>query len=338
MKNELTIEVLRRFEPFVSLPDTHLRDIMKKARLTSLPAGRMLFKRGDSSKLSYYLVAGSVDLSDINFNITRVFYFDPLAQHPLDPTTPHKHSAITKEDVSVLTIDRDHLDLVLTWEQAGNYMVTDLSEEDSAERDWMHCLLESRLFTQIPPANIQQLFANFKSIHAPAGQVIVREGEEGDRFYVVEHGTARITRNTFKGEEELAILEPGDFFGEEALIGDTVRNATVTMVTDGSLMWLGKDQFTRLLRDPVIKTISLTEIDGLRKKGPVRIIDVRLRGEYKHSHIEEAESFPLKELRNKLNEMQKDCTYVIACDGGRRSELGAYLFREAGCEAFVLRE
>lgn len=338
MKSELTVELLRRFEPFVTLPDAHLRDIIKKTRLITLPTGRMLFKRGDSSKLCYYLVSGSVDLSDIEFNITRVFYFDPQAQHPLDPTTPHKHSAITKEEVSVLAIDRDHLDLVLTWEQVGNYMVTDLSEEDSEERDWMHCLLESRLFTQIPPANIQQLFVNFKSTEAIAGQVVVREGEDGDRFYVVEKGSARITRNTFKGEEELAILEPGDFFGEEALIGDTVRNATVTMLTDGSLAWLSKDQFTRLLRDPVIRTVTPAEIDGLRQKGTVRIIDVRLRGEFKHSHVETAECYPLQELRTKLAAMPKDCTYVITCDGGRRSELGAYLFREAGCNAYVLKE
>ncbi len=338
MKGELTVDLLRRFEPFVSLSETHLRDILKKARLIALPAGRMLFKRGDSSKLCYYLVSGSVDLSDINFNISRVFYFDPQAQHPLDPTTPHKHSAITKEDVSVLTIDKDHVDLVLTWEQAGTYMVTDLSEEDAEERDWMHCLLESRLFTQIPPANIQQLFVNFKSVQATAGQIIVREGEEGDRFYVLEKGTARVTRNTFKGEEELAILEPGDFFGEEALIGETVRNASVTMLTEGSLMWLAKDQFTRLLRDPLIKTVTVAEIPSLRQKGNLRIIDVRLRGEFKHSHLEGAECYPLNELRNKLAAMPKEFTYLIACDGGRRSELGAYLFREAGCDAFVLKE
>lgn len=338
MKSELTVELLRRFEPFVTLPDTHLRDILKKARLVTLPAGRMLFKRGDSSKLCYYLVSGSVDLSDINFNITRVFYFDPQAQHPLDPTTPHKHSAISKEEVTVLTIDKDHVDLVVTWEQAGDYMVTDLAEDESEDSDWMHALLESRLFTQIPPANIQQLFVNFQPMEVKAGQVIVRESEDGDRFYVVEKGSARVSRNTFKGEEELAILEPGEFFGEEALIGETVRNATVTMLTDGSLMWLSKDQFTRLLRDPVIKTIRLEDIDSLRKKGQVRIIDVRLKGEFKHAHVDGAECYPLKELRKKLAEMPKDCTYVVACDGGRRSELGAYLFREAGCEAYVLKE
>ncbi len=337
MKSELNIDLLRRFEPFVSLPDTHLRDILKKSRLVTLPTGRMLFKRGDSTKLCYYLVAGSVDLSDINFNITRVFYFDAQAQHPLDPTIPHKHSAITKEDVTVLAIDKDHVDLVVTWEQAGNYGVTDLAEAEPDENDWMHALLESRLFTQIPPANIQQLFVNFRQVAAVAGQVIVREGEDGDRFFVIERGSARVTRNTFKGEEELAILEPGEFFGEEALIGETVRNATVTMLTDGSLMWLGKDQFTRLLRDPVIKTISLEEIGSLREKGEVRIIDVRLKGEFKHAHVEGAECYPLKELRNKLAEMPKDCTYVVTCDGGRRSELGAYLFRESGCEAYVLK-
>jgi CRP-like cAMP-binding protein len=55
------------------------------------------------------------------------------------------------------------------------------------------------------------------------GRVIVREGEWAYEFFAIEDGTAEVRR----GEQLLAELGPGDFFGEMGLVGDTRRNANV---------------------------------------------------------------------------------------------------------------
>jgi CRP/FNR family cyclic AMP-dependent transcriptional regulator len=55
------------------------------------------------------------------------------------------------------------------------------------------------------------------------GRVIVREGEWAYEFFAIEEGTAEVRR----GEQLLAELGPGDFFGEMGLVGDTRRNANV---------------------------------------------------------------------------------------------------------------
>ena len=67
-----------------------------------------------------------------------------------------------------------------------------------------------------------------------AGEAIVREGEVGDRFYVIESGEVEILGRTFG---------PGESFGEIALLRDVPRTATVTAVTDVALVTLERDIF-----------------------------------------------------------------------------------------------
>ena len=58
----------------------------------------------------------------------------------------------------------------------------------------------------------------------PANTYVVREGERGDKFYIINSGSVRITKNKSSGmEEELMILEKGDYFGEKALYSEEFR-------------------------------------------------------------------------------------------------------------------
>lgn len=336
---QVTLDSVKKLIPFSSLSDTHVKDAMKRAQAIRVPSGKMVFKRGDTTTQRFYLLEGSVDLCDADFNISPISAGDSKSVHALDPHAPHKVSAVTTTDAVLLTVDQKHLDLVLTWDQAGNYLVTDLSdEEEMAERDWMSCLLESSLFTQVPPANIQQLFVTFTTMGAEKGELIIEQGEIGDLFYVIERGTAEVVRRTNNGEEVLAKLGPGDFFGEEALISDSPRNASVRMTNSGSLMYLEKDQFTKLLHEPVLQFISREELEKHLGTDDVVLLDVRLESEYEHDHEENSVNIPLGTLRNEVNKLDDSPTYAIIGESGARSELGAYLLKEAGLEAVIVKD
>ena len=86
------------------------------------------------------------------------------------------------------------------------------------------------------------------------GDTIVNQGEAGDYYYVLTEGEARVTRTV-----ELATLEPGRSFGEEALLSGSKRNASVTMLTDGVVMRLSKDDFNELLKEPLLSRVSPDE-------------------------------------------------------------------------------
>lgn len=332
------LDRLKEFTPFDSLSDAHLRDLAPKLQVARLPKGRVLFKRGQPDSKCHFLLTGTVDLADAAFVVRPLQADDPENYLALDNYPEHRVSAITSADCTVVSIDRDHLDLVLTWSQAADGM-DESGDEEEANTDWMEALLNSDLFANIPPANIQQLFARFQERAVHLGDVIVREGDTGDSFYVIKEGRALVTRGSGAAQQTLAALRNGACFGEDALIGDAPRNATITMTTDGVLMALDKANFLKLLKEPVIQQVTEAQFEQMMDEAEegVVLIDVRLPLEFKHDHLPHARNIPLPELRRELKSLEKVFTYVLTCDGGRRSEVGAYLLNEAGLRALVLK-
>ena len=81
-------------------------------------------------------------------------------------------------------------------------------------------------------------------VDVPAGKVLAREGDLGDEFFVIDSGTAEVTR----GGERVAELGPGEFFGEMALLDTDRRNATVTATSPMSLIVMTRASFRTLNR------------------------------------------------------------------------------------------
>jgi len=135
----------------------------------------------------------------------------------------------------------------------------------------------------------------------------------------------------------VAGLAAGRFFGEDALISDQPRNATVTMTSDGELMCLDKADFQAILQATVIRRLSEDQLEDRVLEGERAhvLIDVRLPMEARHDLIPGARNLPLNQLREQAPRLEQEFTYIL-CAEGRRSELGAYILSEAGLDAYVL--
>jgi ATP-binding cassette subfamily B protein len=84
----------------------------------------------------------------------------------------------------------------------------------------------------------------------PANQVIVREGDVGDRFYLIARGSVEINRNhATDGARVLNVLEDGDYFGEIALLDQARRTASVRSRTPCISLWLANQHFEQLLAE-----------------------------------------------------------------------------------------
>jgi CRP/FNR family transcriptional regulator, cyclic AMP receptor protein len=95
-------------------------------------------------------------------------------------------------------------------------------------------------------AESDQLFARFGKTCEP-GEVLFREGEAGSTMYVIQSGAVRITK-AVKGEEKtLAILGPGEFFGEMAILNAKPRNATAVVEERGHVLVLGARTFEQMV-------------------------------------------------------------------------------------------
>jgi MFS family permease len=95
------------------------------------------------------------------------------------------------------------------------------------------------IFAPLPAPTLEQLADRLQKVFVPAGEVIVRQGDAGDRFYLIEAGSVGVAVDGQPAHE----LGPGEGFGEIALLRDVPRTATVTARTDAVLYALERDAF-----------------------------------------------------------------------------------------------
>jgi CRP-like cAMP-binding protein len=331
--------ILRSFSPLDGLKNENLRALARKTVLRELPQGRLLFKEGDTDKRTYYLVSGAIELLADGRIVGTIRGGTPDARHPIAPTLPRRCSArVATDRIEYLAIDSDMLDVLITWDQTGIYEVGELQAGSASPGDWMTTLLQNRAFHRVPPANLQAVFMRMQRMNYAAGDVVIRQGDEGDYFYVIVEGRCAVSRETPLNREgiRLAELGMGETFGEEALISGAGRNATVSMLTDGVLMRLAKDDFNTLLNEPMLQWVDLEQAKEIIARGGLWL-DVRLPSEYEHGHPEPSVNVPLYFIRIKLKTIDQSVPYVVVCDNGRRSSAAAYILSERGFDAHVLR-
>jgi len=115
------------------------------------------------------------------------------------------------------------------------------------------------LFSECSQRDLQTIARVVKDIDHPAGTVIAREGDPGIGLFVITKGTADVSI----GGRKKVTLGPGDFFGEIALLDGGPRTATVTAVSDVSLLGLTEWVFRGLMQEhPSIALKTLQQMAG----------------------------------------------------------------------------
>ena len=215
--------------------------------------------------------------------------------------------------------------------------VREIEDDEEDDSDWMTRLLSSALFMRLPHDNIQRFFAELEPMEAAEGDVVVEQGSDGDYLYIVAEGRCAVVRRAPAGGQEvqLAVLKEGDTFGDEALISNSPRNATVRMVTDGMLMRLPKNAFEELVSKPTLKALAWSEATKLAEDG-AQWLDVRFSDEHEATAIEGSLNVPLNVLRLQASKLDPDTAYIVYCDTGARSSAGAFLMLRLGFDACYL--
>jgi CRP-like cAMP-binding protein len=335
MSQEIDPNQIKALSPINSLNPENVQSLLSKISATTIDPGHYIFKKGDMDKCHVYVLHGQVELVEDKKVIQVIKAGTPEAQQPLIQRFPREYSARAKTRIVITKINSDMLDIMLTWDQTGTYSVEVIDDDD--ETDWMARILQTRAFHRIPPANIQAMFMRIESVNYKPGDKVITQNEDGDYFYIIKEGRCLVTRATQANPKgvKLATLSVGDSFGEEALISDAKRNASVTMLTSGLLMRLNKDDFNSLLNEPLLNWVSYEEGKALVAAGGIWL-DVRLPAEYKSKHIKGSINIPLIFLRMKASSLDTSKKYVVYCDTGRRSSAAAFLLNERDFDSYVL--
>lgn len=334
-KNEDLKSGLRLLVPLSALSDEKFAELAAGTRIEEIKSGDKLFVEGDKDARAVYVLAGKVALMSGKSVVDTVIGGTEHARYPLAHHIPRQLSAMAKTAVSYVRIDPYLLDNLLSsgGPQQSTYEVSEVLEEEDG--DWMSQMLQSETFAHLPAENIQALFMRMEEVPVNTGDVILAQGARGDYFYMLRRGRCKVEVEKNNQVRVVAELSAGDCFGEEALIADTLRNATVTMLTDGVLMRLSKDDFDSLMKQTLINWVTFDEATEIVNDGGVWL-DVRSPNEYKQSCIVGSHNFPLSILRSNAERLKATRKYVIYCDSGKRSSVAAFLLSQRGFDAYVL--
>lgn len=335
------LELLKRLHPLASLGGMALRELVPMCRVERVTRNLDPFRLRDWEGQVVFLSRGQlkVDLEDGSASVLVGGSGDALAPLACCGKYPVASKAIT--DVELVCFDEEALDIVLTWDQVTS-AATRKRDTDAEAADWSSLsgslamqTLARGAFASLPPAHIDALLQRFQRLEVPRGQVVVREGDPGDYYYLIERGRCVVTRQVGGSHVELAELEAGAGFGEEALVAETPRNATVTMKTTGILLRLANADFVELLREPLLHRLDAGAA-AVRITAGATWIDVRFPAEYQYDGLPGALNIPLNELRAAMSMLDPAREYIVYCQTGRRSSAAAFLLSQHGFKAFLL--
>ncbi|MBI1425260.1 MAG: cyclic nucleotide-binding domain-containing protein [Gammaproteobacteria bacterium] len=335
---EISVDYLSGLMPLANLEPERLTELSKHIRIKSLPAGTTLFARGDDNQIVYYLLDGEMDLQ-VNTANTTLAAASPQASQPIDPHNPRHFTAVTRTPVKIIEIDSDLLDIFVARNYRDLYFSSKLKNRKSKDSDDMDAVLRSKIFQMIPPVNVQILLEKFEEVPVLKNQIIFRQESRGDYYYLIKSGSCAVLKyeSPKDGWHVVADLGPGAGFGEEALISEKNRNATVIMSSDGVLLRLSRGDFDKLIKAPVVKTVQYDNAMELINNGAI-VIDVNETAEAASDlSLSETIPIPMRKLRTSLDRIPVNRPLVIRSDNEQRSACAAYILIAHGFEALVLR-
>jgi len=323
---------LKRTRLFANLPDEAIVALIERPGIATGAAGDPVDARqGD---LVVLLEGGLAMGSDDGGAHVAAFSVDEGARDPAILYTIPAGARLQLSRPSVyLVVEGERLDAVL----AGRQQEKSLATLDESVRERVAGLVRARPFERLSLEQIVACAEVMEAMEVEPGEEIVREGEPGDYFYVIETGSAEVVRaGADGGASVLARLGPGAGFGEEALLKGEPRNATVRMTAAGRVLRLAKGDFQRLLERRLLEEIPPEEARRRVDLRGAALIDCRYEEEWELSRLRGARLVPLDQIRERLRGLDPRREYIVYCRTGRRSRAAAFLMRQAGLDAVAL--
>jgi len=338
-----TPEQLAGLTPLAGLSPERLAELAQVAVIERAARGTDPLSSRAKSSQSVFLLQGEMLLSYEGGGTLVVVGGSEETRMAINRQKPPVGRSKAITDVDLLAVDDDVLDILATWDQVAVGGSSEASAMGRAVRSDARLItgafslstLRSGAFAQLPPAHIDELLKRFERVHTKRGDIVIREGDEGDFYYVVESGRFQVERLVGGAKVVLAELKGGDAFGEEALVSEAKRNATVVALGDGVLLRLAKEEFNALLREPLLKRAPFEEAAARVREGALWL-DVRYPSEYQYDKLPGAINVPLAEVRNMFAVLDRSKEYIAYCQSGRRSAAAAFLFAQRGFKVWVL--
>jgi CRP-like cAMP-binding protein len=340
MPTTIDAGLLRGLAPLYEVSGENLQRLAQLAVVEEYPHGGVVCRVGDTDDFALYVIAGGVELTAAGSTLKRrVQAGEGDSSFPLAHTRPRDSQVTALPGARILKLENRIIDRLLVFDEIAT-AVTDIRGPEQrplhGDTQWVEEMSHSDAFHALPREKFGPLMLRMEAVPVGNGEVVIRQGEPGDFYFVVKEGRFAATRKDEYGKVRfLSELSRGDVFGEEALISGEARNASIVALADGILMRLARTDFDELLRKPLIIQVSLEEARRLARDG-AGLLDVRLAEEARQSPLKGGINIPVSQLRGRLGELDRARRYVVCCRTGVKSEVAAFLLRQRGFDVCVL--
>ena len=336
-----TPQQLAALAPLAGLSAERLAELAEVAQTERVQRGSDPLAGRLQGGHSVFLLAGEVLLALQGGGTLVVVGGSEDTRHALNRRKEKLARAKAITDVELLIIDDDLLDILATWDQVAasdpeGTIARLRGDPMRSSGPFSLGSLRAGIFAQLPAARIDDLLRRFERVKVARGDTVIREGDEGDFYYLIESGRFQVGRLVGGAEVMLAELKAGDAFGEEALVSEAKRNASVTALAAGYLLRLNRNHFNEMLREPLLRRIGYDDASERVRRGALWL-DVRYPSEYQYDKLPGAINVPLAEVRNMFAVLDRSKDYIAYCQSGRRSAAAAFLFAQRGFKVWLLQ-
>ncbi len=343
--NSLEGQNLRKSFPLVTMPAQQFNLLCAEISVSEIPKGNFIFTRHDSTESFIYLIDGSISLEAGTLQVEIINADSDSAKFALAHQFPRKISARAINNVRYISLNLNAFEQkeVQYEEKESVYMIDNEGSEKEAKSkgDWMSTLLKSPIFQRLPAMNLQQVIMSLQEIKLNKGEVLFRQGDIGDYYYLVREGRCTLSRKATERAKEIILTELGEneTFGEDALLSGEPRSMTITAATDMVLSRIDKERFIKLIKTPALKYITYPKLleEQAKDIAPL-ILDIRPVNKYNETHIEGSRNLPFFSLRMQLKDLKKETKkIIIICADGTLSEAAAFTLIRNKIDAVILK-
>ena len=299
----MLVQHFMRIPEFAQVPPVELRALAARSHILCVPGNRWLLREGKHMDAYFYLLKGGVETAAPRRKL-RASSFGRLVHF-----YPGCAAVRTLSSVQVLRVDGAHREFIL---QGGSLPAVTASRAES----WLKRFLSSHMMRQLSPRQWQDFMSAFRPYDFAAGSRILCEGRPGAHCFVLETGHAIVHR----GDITLSHLCPGDFFGEDALVLDSVRNADVSALENVRVHAIEREVFTRVLVNNLVQFVS--------HAGGGQLLCLQQAGA--------GQGVSLANIREHCKRLDPRCTYYVGGGARRERALVALILIQRGFKAHAL--
>jgi CRP-like cAMP-binding protein len=245
--------LLRRMPLFATMDEAEIGLLCARLREVHCAAGRTIIRQGEPGDQFYIIDRGHVEvtiqdesgvsrLRAVSYVVNQLDRGDYFGELALLRDAPRNATCRATVPTDLLSLSRKDFDQLVR----ARFGLREKLDRSLARAE---LLRRTPLFAELDGQQVKWIAAQLREQLVPAGTVLIRQGEPGASFYLIESG--RLSVSTRQDGEERAIAErgPGEYVGEIALLLDVSRTATVTAAADARVLVLDRASFSRLAAD-----------------------------------------------------------------------------------------